>query len=89
MDGTGGWDGTAEAKEAQIENAVWHVYLGDGLVSEQQQINIKGITSKKAGPIAETYDRNLKATKDALNGIYTTKVYEILKNWLTDSRIGI
>ena len=79
--------GLALVKQAQVINAVYAGYYND-LATEQIGINIQGITSKKAGPIAETYNRNNIDTNDALMGIYTKKVYSILRPWLNDSRIS-
>ena len=79
--------GLAVVKQAQVINAVYAGYYND-LTTEQIGINIQGITSKKAGPIAETYNRNNVDTNDALMGIYTKKVYSILRPWLNDARIS-
>lgn len=80
--------GISLVKQAQVENAIWHCFLDD-TVNKQLGVNIKGITSKKAGPISETYNTNNKYTKDALNGIYTTKVYSLLTPWLNDARANV
>lgn len=85
--------GLSSAKQAQVINAVYAGYYND-LTTEQIGINIQGIASKKAGPISETYNRasngrhSLASTEDALMGIYTNKVYSILRPWLSDSRIS-
>lgn len=80
--------GLSQAKEAQVENAIYHGYLDDS-VTKQVGINIKGITSKKAGPIAETYDYNNRYNRDALRGIYTDKVYSLLTPWMCEARSNI
>ena len=80
--------GMSKAKEAQVENAIWHCFLDD-TVNKQVGINIKGITSKKAGPIAESYNLNNKYNRDALRGIYTDKVYSLLTPWLNDARSSV
>lgn len=85
--------GLASVKQAQVINAVYAGYYND-LTTEQIGINIQGITSKRAGPISETYNRSnngrysTASNEDALMGIYTTKVYSILRPWLTDSYIS-
>lgn len=80
--------GLSFVKKAQVENAVYHSYLDD-TVNKQVGINIKGITSKKAGPISESYNINNRYNKDALRGIYTDKVYSLLNPWLNDSRATV
>lgn len=80
--------GLSKAKEAQVENAIYHSYLDD-TVNKQAGVNIKGLTSKKAGPIAESYDINNRYNKNALRGIYTDKVYSLLTPWLSDSRASV
>ena len=80
--------GLSMAKEAQVENAIWHCFLDDA-VNKQVGVNIKGLTSKKAGPIGETYSQNNKYNRDALRGIYTDKVYSILTPWLDEARGSI
>ena len=79
--------GLSVVKQAQVINAVYAGYYND-LTTEQIGVSIQGITSKKAGPIAETYNRNNVDTNDALMGIYTKKVYSILRPWLNDARIS-
>jgi hypothetical protein len=86
IDGTSANDGLAFVKEAQVENAVWHAVLGDDMADEQVTLNIKGLVSKRAGSVGEAYNRNTRQSKDISNGIYTPKVYEILKPWLSSSK---
>lgn len=80
--------GLSLAKQAQVENALYHCYLDD-TVNKQVGVNIRGITSKKAGPISESYDINNRYNKNALRGIYTDKVYSLLSPWLNDSRATV
>lgn len=80
--------GLLAVKKAQVENALWACYLGEA-VTKQAGVNMQGLTSKKAGPIAETYNTNNRYTKNALRGIYTDKVYSLLVDWLCDSRATI
>ena len=86
--------GLAMACEAQVINAVYAGYFND-LTVDTMTINIQGLTSKKAGPIAETYNRGTMGSRiassssaDAMLGIYTRKVYSLLAPWLNDSRIS-
>lgn len=79
-------NGLAEVRQAQCINAVYAAMYSD-LADKTIGMNIQGLTSKKAGPIAETYNRNNKNSEDALMGIYTKKVYTILRCWINDSRI--
>lgn len=82
-------DGGLEAvKQAQVINAAYAGLYNDIAVT-QVGLNIQGLTSKKAGPIQETYSHNNSDTTDALMGIYTKKVYSILRPWLNDARISI
>lgn len=80
--------GLREAKAAQVENALYHAYL-DTTVNTQVGINIRGLSSKKAGPISESYNTNNKYNADAQRGIYTTKVYSILTPWLNEARMSL
>lgn len=80
--------GLSAVKKAQVINAVYAGYYND-LANETIGLNIQGLTSKKAGPIAETYNRNNNNDSiDALMGIYTKKVYSLLRPWLNDARIA-
>jgi hypothetical protein len=89
VDGSYNGDGgIGLVKEAQCENAIWNCFLDD-TVNKQVGINIKGLVSKKAGPIAETYNTDNKYNRDAINGIYTSKVYSLLTPWLNDARATV
>lgn len=83
-------DGIKQAKQAQVVNAVYHGFL-EKVSIETTAMNIRGLTSKKAGPIAESYSANQNNTynRDAQIGIYTKEVYSILQPWLCESRIGM
>ena len=86
----GGSDGGLYlVKQAQVINAVYAGYYND-LTTDQIGINIQGLSSKKAGPISETYDRSgtRRNSADALRGIYTDKVYALLTPWLSESRLN-
>ena len=85
--------GISLVRQAQVINAVYAGYYND-IVTDTVAMNIQGITSKKAGPISESYNRSSSSAnllgigKDALIGIYTNKVYSLLAPWLNDSRIS-
>lgn len=85
--------GLSMVRQAQVINAVYAGYYND-LTLDTLGLNIQGITSKKAGPISETYNRNSNGTYtssasgNALLGIYTNKVFSLLAPWLNDSRIS-
>lgn len=85
--------GLSMARQAQVINALYAGYYND-IVTDTMAMNIQGITSKRAGPISESYNRNSNGTntssnsRDALIGIYTNKVYSLLAPWLNDSRIS-
>lgn len=85
--------GLAMAREAQVINAIYAGYYSD-ITLDTMAMNIQGITSKKAGPISESYNRSNNGTYTssasgyALIGIYTNKVFSLLSPWLNDSRIS-
>lgn len=85
--------GLSMVRQAQVINAVYAGYYND-VTLDTITLNIQGITSKKAGPISETYNRNSNGTynygasSNALMGIYTNKVFSLLAPWLNDSRIS-
>lgn len=80
--------GLSVAKLAQVVNGVYASLYSD-MVTDQIGINIQGLTSKKAGPIAESYNTNNPTTKEAMAGIYTKKVFTILNTWLSSSYYSI
>ena len=90
-DGGSGDDGLDLVKEAQVCNAVYSALYND-LATNQIGVNIQGLTSKKAGPIAETYDKSKigkgLSSEDAMAGIFTTKVYSLLTPWLAEARFN-
>ena len=83
----GGDGGLSLAKRAQVINAVYSALYND-LATDQLGITIQGLTSKKAGPISETYGRG-SGSYDALNGIYTPKVFSLLTPWLSGGHFSI
>lgn len=91
-DSSYGFGGLNLAREAQCINAVYAGLYND-LTTEQIGVNIQGLTSKRAGPISETYSRSSKyssvTNEDAMKGIYTSKVYSLLTPWLVSSRFSI
>lgn len=88
LDTVGGLDGGISAvKQAQVMNAVYAGYYNE-LVTDQIGTNIQGLTSKKAGPIQESYGKITNDNADAMIGIYTKKVYSILNAWLSSARFA-
>lgn len=81
IDGSGENDGLREVALAQVVNAVYGASLSN-VVSDTLVNNIQGLTSKKAGPISESYGRNTPDNASALIGIYTRQVYSILVDWV-------
>ena len=83
--------GLSLVKQAQVINAIFAGYYND-LATDQIGVSIQGLTSKKAGPISETYNRNNSnngiSNADALKGIFTEKVYSLLTPWLNEARIS-
>lgn len=78
-------DGLEKAIMAQIENALWYVAL-DPQVTDGAKIVVRGLTSKSAGPISESYGQT---SVQAQEGIYTKQVYSILSEWLSNSRYTV
>ena len=89
QDGDGG---ISLVRQAQVINAVYAGYYNE-LAEKQIAINIQGLTSRKTGPISETYNRNRNGAyssvsdDDALRGIFTPKVYSLLTPWLNQARM--
>ena len=90
VDGGSGDGGMEQVRIAQVKNAAYGALLG-GERSAQMKRNIMGLTSKKAGPIAESYgNAQYNAyNKDLMVGIYTQEVYTILTPWVNTSRGGL
>ena len=80
--------GMGAIAEATIENAIYGVVL-DKSMSAINVANISGLTSRKAGPITETYNRGSATSSNALKDIYTDKVYSILVQWVIGSHYSI
>lgn len=82
--------GLTQAKEAQVINAVYAAFLDKDSVAQVRR-NVAGLTSKKAGPIAESYGSGQynSYSKDMMVGIFTKEVYAILTPWVCTSRGGI
>jgi hypothetical protein len=76
------------AKKAQILNALYGMTLGNQALNSATN-RFMMLTSKKAGPISETYGGRTHYSDNALVGIYTEKVYSILQPWLSNSRVTI
>jgi len=78
--------GISVAKDAQIENAIAYVQLKPKAIQDTRERRLSGLTSKRAGSIAETYDNKREDRFDnPENGIYSSKVKVLLKAWLTES----
>lgn len=90
VDGCDADGGLMKAKIAQAINAAYGALLDKESVSQIRR-NVSGLTSKKAGPIAESYGNNNTNTynRDMMAGIYTKEVYAILLPWVSASRGGI
>lgn len=89
-DGAGWGNGLEQAKQAQVVNAAWHGFM-DKMNSDQAIMNVRGLISKKAGPIEEKYSNRQTNTynRDMAVGIYSKEVYSILTPWYSESRYGI
>ena len=75
-------------KQAVIENSLAASTLEKN-VNNQMESAILGITSKRIGPIAETYNRQTTEARGARRGIYSDKVYSLLAPWLSDSFMSL
>lgn len=71
-------DGLDKAIMAQCEYALWSAYLDKDITNASHKV-VAGLTSKKAGPISETYDTR------SLRDIVKEKVAPLLSEWLSDS----
>lgn len=82
-------DGGLElVKQAVVENAVAASLLQQTAFSQLGDA-IAGITSKKVGPVAETYNRQTMEARGARRGIFSDKVYTLLAPWLAESYISL
>lgn len=86
----GAYGGIDKVKIAQVINAAYaSKYQADYYVHQGNAI--QGLTSKKAGPIAESYGSSLlsaQALENAKVGIYTDLVFSILNPWVAYSRFS-
>lgn len=80
--------GLSDVKLAQVINSVYGSLYSD-MLTEQIGVKIQGLTSKKAGPIAESYNTNNSTNSEAMKGIYTKKVYSILNMWLSSTYLAL
>lgn len=81
-------DGMKAIGRATVLNALYEVYYSEA-IDETVVENIKGITSKKIGPISETYNRNNTKMYSVETGIYTVQVERELADWLVSSRLSL
>ena len=82
-------DGIDKAKLAQVVNAVYCLSLTD-TKNEALDINVRGLTSRRVGPTAETYNtKGNNYNSDFMIGIYTKEVYSILTEWVAGTRYSI
>ena len=81
--------GLSLVKQAQVINAIYAGYFNEMAVYKIA-MEIQGLTSKRAGPISETYGRTgyNSGGVDAVKGIFTTKVYSLLTPWLNTNVIS-
>lgn len=86
IDGFNGDDGLQAAKEAQIENAVVMVAIGQCSAVQTKKRQLSGLRSKKADDISETYDSSSDVMFDVQTGLYAKEMVEAkLKAWLTSA----
>lgn len=78
--------GIGKVKIAQAINAAYGAVYED-TVSAYNLTRIAGIVSKREMNISESYDNRSPIARDALIGIYTDKVYSILRPWASSSRL--
>lgn len=81
-------DGMRAIGRATAINALYDAYYSNTVDSVLTE-SIKGLTSKKAGSIAESYSRNTAKMYDIEAGIYSVQVYKELQDWLVSSRLSM
>ena len=81
-------NGMAAIGRATALNALYEVYYGDD-IQEAIGAGIKGISSKKIGHVAESYNRSTSKMYSVETGIYTSQVERELADWLVSSRLSL
>jgi hypothetical protein len=83
---SGGDDGIKNARKAQMVNALAGLALPTEVIADVTDRTIKGIRSKRAGSITETYDGATERSTNLQIGIYAQdQVFNLLNAWLTDA----
>lgn len=83
---TGGDNGLAGAKEAQIENAVVMMAMRKHSIVDTKTRQLSGMTSRKIDDISESYTNDSAVMYDVQTGLYAREIVESkLKSWLTSS----
>lgn len=86
IDGGFGDNGLRAAMEAQIENAVVMLAIGQCSAVQTKKRQLSGLRSKRADDISENYDNSSDVMFDVQTGLYAKEMVEAkLKAWLTSS----
>lgn len=86
IDGGFGDNGLKAAMEAEIENAVVMMALGQSSAIQTKKRQLSGLKSKRADDISESYDLTGTVMSDVQTGLYAKEMVEAkLKAWLTSS----
>lgn len=86
VDGGFGDNGLQAAMEAQIENAVVMLAIGQCSAVQTKKRQLSGLRSKRADDISENYDNNASVMFDVQTGLYAKEMVEAkLKAWLTSA----
>ena len=86
IDGGFGDNGLKAATEAQIENAVVMLAIGQSSAVQTKKRQLSGLRSKRADDISENYDNSSAVMFDVQTGLYAKEMVEAkLKAWLTSS----
>lgn len=86
IDGGFGDNGLKAAFEAQVENAVVMLAIGQCSAVQTKKRQLSGLRSKRADDISESYDNSSSTMFDVQTGLYAKEMVEAkLKSWLTSS----
>lgn len=90
IEGGFGDNGLQAATEAQIENAVVMVAIGQCSAVQAKKRQLSGLRAKRADDISENYDNNSAVMFDVQTGLYAKEMVEAkLKAWLTSAVYSI
>lgn len=82
VDKGGGDNGLVVIGYAQIENALAYAAINKSKVSSIRENRLSGLVSERAGSVTRSFNID---NDDYESGIYSKKVYKILKAWITET----